>query len=129
MFDNIKWNEIINNILYYVKKWKYLIVKIDISKTSYSIKYYYSDNGNDFVDLYNIIDDEKSSELFDSIMPELQKITEKFNSHKEKMFLTMKVQKTGNVKIIYSHIKEANKLPFDESNKYLQLNDNDKEDF
>lgn len=126
MFDNVKWEKIINDILYYVKSWNYLIVKFDISKTSYSIKYYYSENGNDFVDLYNVIDDENSSELFDNIMPELKKISEKFNSHKEKMFLTMKVQKTGNVKIMYSHIKDGNKLPFDEGYKYLKLSEEDK---
>lgn len=126
MFDNVKWEKIINDILYYVKSWNYLIVKFDISKTSYSIKYYYSENGNDFVDLYNVIDDEKSSELFDNIMPELKKISEKFNSHKEKMFLTMKVQKTGTVKIIYSHIKDSNKLPFDEGYKYLKLSEENK---
>ena len=126
MFDNIKWEEIINNILYYVKRWEYLIVKFNVSKTSYSIKYYYSKNGNNYVDLYNAIDDEKSSQLFDNIMPELKKITEKFNSHKEKMFITMKVQKTGNVKIIYSYTKEGNKLPFDAGYKYLKLSEEDK---
>ena len=126
MFDNVKWEKIINDILYYVKSWNYLIVKFDISKTSYSIKYYYSENGNDFVDLYNVIDDENSSELFDNIMPELKKISEKFNSHKEKMFLTMKVQKTGNVKIMYSHIKDSNKLPFDAGYKYLKLSSENK---
>ena len=126
MFDNIKWEEIINNVLYYVKRWNYLIVKFDISKTSYSIKYYYSKNGNNYVDLYNAIDDEKASQLFDNIMPELKKISEKFNSHKEKMFLTMKVQKTGNVKIMYSHIKDSNKLPFDAGYKYLKLSSENK---
>ncbi len=126
MFDNIEWNEIINNILCYVKSWNYLIVKIDLSKTSYSIKYYYSKNGNDFVDLYNIIDNKKSRELLDGLIPELKKITEKFNNHKEKMFLTMKVQKNGNVKILYNHIKDSNKLPFDEGYKYIKLSEEDK---
>ena len=126
MFDNVRWDKIINNILYYIKKWKYLIVKMDISKTSYSTKYYYSQNGNEYIDLYNIIDSEQSSVLSDNTIQELKKITEKFKDYKEKMFITMKVEKTGNVKIIYRDIKEGNKLPFDESIKYLKLNENDK---
>lgn len=127
MFDNVNWNEIINNILSYIKKdWKYLIVKSDFSKTSYSTNFYYSKDGKEFTNLYNEIDDDKISLLVNNIINELKKITEKFNDHKEKMFLTMKVEKTGNVKIIYRHIKEGNKLPFDEGYKYLQLNDNDK---
>lgn len=126
MFDNVRWDEIINNILCYIKNWKYLIVKFDISKTSYSDKYYYSKNGNDFVDLHNIINNEESFALSDNIIPELEKITEKFNDHKEKMFITMKVEKTGSVKIIYRDIKEGNKISYDESFKYLQLSENDK---
>lgn len=125
MFDNIKWNEIINNILCYVKKWKYLIVKFVISKTSYSIKYYYSQNGKEFIDLYNVIDDDTGFQLMDSVMNELKNLIEKFDDHKEKMFLTIKVEKSGNVKIIYKDIKNGNKLPFDEDNKFLKLNEND----
>lgn len=70
--------------------------------------------------------DKKISLLENSIIPELKKIAEKFDDHKEIMFLTIKVEKNGNVKIIYRDIKESNKLPFDESFKYLKLNENDK---
>jgi len=127
MFDNINWEIIINNILTYVKKdWKYLIVKFVISKTSYSIKFYYSKNGKEYIDLYNIIDDDTVFQLMDSVMNELENLIEKFDDHKEIMFLTIKAEKSGNVKIIYKDIKNGNKLPYDESNKYLQLSDNDK---
>lgn len=130
MFDNINWEKIINSILTYIKKdWKYLIAKFVISKTSYSIKYYYSRNGKDFIDLYNEIDDEKGFLLMDSIMIELKKLIEKFDDHKEKMFLTIKAEKNGNVKIIYRDIKDGNKLPYGEDDKYLQLNENDKSNY
>ena len=42
------------------------------------------------------------------------------------MFLIIKVENKGNVKVIYKDIKEGNKLPWDESHKHLQLNENDK---
>lgn len=127
MFDNINWNKIINNILSYIEKdWKYLIIKADISQTSYSSKFYYSKNNNEFIDLYNVIEREKISVVNSDTMSELKKITEKFNDYKEEMFLTIKVENKGNVKVIYRDIKEGNKLPFDESHKHLQLNENDK---
>lgn len=130
MFDNINWEIIINNILTYVKKdWKYLIVKFVISKTSYSIKYYYSQNGKEFIDLYNVIDDDTGFRLMDSVMNELKNLIEKFDDHKEKMFLTIKAEKSGNVKIIYKDIKNGNKLPFDEDNKFLNLNEDDKSNY
>lgn len=127
MFDNVNWNKIINNILSYIEKdWKYLIIKADISQTSYSSKFYYSKNNNEFIDLYNVIEREKISVVNSDTMSELKKITEKFNDYKEEMFLTIKVENKGNVKVIYRDIKEGNKLPFDESHKHLQLNENDK---
>ena len=123
MFDNINWEKIINDVLTYIKKdWKYLIVKFSISKTSYSIKYYYSRNEIDYYDLYNEIDTKKSSLLMDTI----KKITETFDVHKQKMFLTIKAEKSGNVKVIYKDIKNTKKLPYDEEIKYLKLNENDK---
>ena len=127
MFDNVNWNKIINNILFYIEKdWKYLIIKADVSQTSYSAKFYYSKNNDDFIDLYNAIEQEKVSVVNNDTMSELKKITEKFNDYKEKMFLTIKVENKGNVKVIYRDIKEENKLPWDEKRKYLQLNENDK---
>ena len=126
MFDNVKWDVIINKTIQYIKKWSYLIIKLDISKTGYSAKYYYSENGIDYIDLYTIIDSEKSFELLDFITPELEKVTKKFDDYKEKMFVTVKVEKNGNVKVIYKDIKEGNKLPFDESNKHLILSEEDK---
>lgn len=127
MFDNVNWNKIINNILSYIEKdWKYLIIKADISQTSYSSKFYYSKNNNEFIDLYNVIERERISVVNSDTMSELKKITEKFNDYKEEMFLTIKVENKGNVKVIYRDIKEGNKLPFDESHKHLQLNENDK---
>ena len=43
MFDDIKWKAFINNILSYIKSnWKCVIIKADISRTSYSTKFYYS---------------------------------------------------------------------------------------
>lgn len=127
MFDNVNWNKIINNILSYIEKdWKYLIIKADISQTSYSSKFYYSKNNNEFIDLYNVIEREKVSVVNSDTASELKKITEKFNDYKEKMFLTIKVENKGNVKVIYRNIKEGNKLPFDESHKHLHLNENDK---
>lgn len=127
MFDNVNWNKIINNILFYIEKdWKYLIIKADISQTSYSSKFYYSKNNNEFIDLYNVIERKKISVVNSDTMSELKKITEKFNDYKEEMFLTIKVENKGNVKVLYRDIKEGNKLPFDESDKHLQLNENDK---
>ena len=127
MFDNVNWNGIINNILSHIdKNWKSLIIKADISKTSYSVKYYYSKNNNDFIDLYNVIGDEKVSVVNNDTLSELKKITENFIPFKESMFLTIKVEKTGNVKVMYRNIKKSNKLPYDASYKYLQLNENDK---
>ena len=127
MFDNVNWNGIINNILSHMdKNWKYLIIKADISKTSYSAKYYYSKNNKNFIDLYDVIDREKVSAVNDGTISELKKITEKFNDYKEEMFLIIKVENKGNVKVIYKDIKEGNKLPWDESHKHLQLNENDK---
>ena len=127
MFDNVNWEAFINNVLSYVEKdWKYLIIKADISQTSYSSKFYYSKNNSEFIDLYNVIEREKISIVNSDTMSELKKITEKFNDYKEEMFLTIKVENKGNVKVIYRDIKEGNKLPFDESDKHLQLNENDK---
>lgn len=127
MFDNVNWNKIINDILSYIEKdWKYLIIKADISQTSYSAKFYYSKNNNEFIDLYNVIEREKVSVVNNDTISELKKITEKFNDYKEKMFLTIKVENKGNVKVIYRDIKAVNKLPWDESHKHLQLNENDK---
>ena len=127
MFDNVNWNEFINNITSHTKKsWKYLIVKADISKTSYSANFYYSKNGEEFICLNDSLSDEKLSYVYNYAMPELMKITEKFKDHKERMFLTIKVENSGNVKVIYRDVREGNKIPWDESNKNLQLNENDK---
>lgn len=127
MFDNVNWNKIINNILSYIEKdWKYLIIKADVSQTSYSIKFYYSKNNNEFIDLYKVIEQKKIFVVNNDTMSELKKITEKFNDYKEKMFLTIKVENKGNVKVIYRDIKDGNKLPWDEIDKHLHLNENDK---
>lgn len=127
MFDDIKWKAFINNILSYIKSnWKCVIIKADISRTSYSTKFYYSKNNNKFIDLYNVIDQKQVSVINNEAISEFKKITAKFNDYKEKMFLTIRVEKTGDVKVKYIYIKEGNKLPWDESHKYLQLNENDK---
>ena len=127
MFDNVNWNEFINNILSCIdKNWKCLIIKADISKTSYSPAFYYSKNDKDFFNFYDVIDDKKMDIIFDNTISEFKKITETFKPNKERMFLTIKVEKMGNVKVVYRNIKESNKLPYDESRKYLQLNENDK---
>ncbi len=127
MFDNVNWNEMINKILSYIKKdWNFLVVKSTMSKTSYSSKFFYSKNGKDFIDLFNEIDDDSISLISEDVINELKKITERFEDYKETMFLTIKIEKSGNVKVIYRDIKEGDKLPFDEGNNYLKLNDSDK---
>ena len=127
MFDNVNWNEFINNILSYIEKdWNHLIVKAVISKTSYSAAFWYSENDNDFIDLYDVIEEEKMDIIFNNTITELKKITENLKTDKESIFLTIKVEKTGNVKVVYRNIKESNKLPYDASLEYLEINENDK---
>ena len=126
MFDNINWNKIINDILSHTKKgWKHLVIKINITKRSISEKYYYSINYKDYIDLFKQIDNKAISETNHNLMSELKPLTDKFTDN-EKMFLTVKVERNGNVKVLYKDFKEGNKIPFDESNKYLLLNQNDK---
>lgn len=123
MFDNVNWNKIINNTLSYIKEdWEVLAIKSVFSKISYNMKFYYSMDGDSFTDLYNEIDDDDISPLVDNMIVELKKITERFASAEEKMFLTIEAEKTGNVKVIYRDVKEGNKLPYDEDSKYLRLN-------
>lgn len=123
MFDNVNWNKIINNTLSYIKEdWEVLTIKSVFSKISYNMKFYYSMDGDSFTDLYNEIDDDDISPLVDNMIVELKKITERFASTEEKMFLTIEAEKTGNVKVIYRDVKEGNKLPYDEDSKYLRLN-------
>lgn len=127
MFNNVNWNKIINNVLPYIKKdWKCLMIKASISQTTYTAKFYYSKGDNKFIDLYDIINNEKVSIINDETMSELEKIPKTFNDSKEKMFLTIKAENTGNVKVIYRDIKDGDKLPWDEEHKYLKLNEKDK---
>lgn len=127
MFDNVNWNEFINNILSYIEKdWNHLIVKAVVSKISYSAAFWYSENDNDFIDLYDAIEEEKMDIIFDNTITELKKITENLKTNEESIFLTIKVEKTGNVKVVYRNIKESNKLPYDASIEYLEINENDK---
>ncbi len=127
MFDNVNWNDFINEVLSYLKgNWKYLIIKADISKTSYSSKFYYSKDESNYIDLYNELENNAQSDIFDATIPYLESITNKFDSGKERMFLTVKAEKSGNVKVLYRNIKDASKLPFDESINYLRINENDK---
>lgn len=127
MFNNVNWNKIINNVLSYIKKdWKYLIIKVSISQTTYTAKFYYSTKNNEFIDLYKIINDEKRSTINDITMSELKIIPKNFNDPKEKMFITIKTENTGNVKVIYRDIKDGDKLPFDEEHEYIKLNEKDK---
>ncbi len=75
MFDNVNWNEFINTVLSYIKKgWKYLVIKADVTKSSYTAKFYYSNDGKEFIDLYNEIDGSERSDVFDSTIPYLEKI-------------------------------------------------------
>lgn len=128
MFDNVNWNGIINNVISYIEKdWKYLIIKVDISRTSFSADFYYSKNGNEFIRLYDAIEKEKVQIIFNNTNSELEKISDKFKEYKNiRMFLTIKADKSGNVKILYRNINEGINLPWDESRKYLKLNENDK---
>lgn len=127
MFDNINWNKILNCMIPHInKKWKYLIIKADLSQTSYSVDFHYSINGNQFIRSYDAFDKNVVREIFDRITSEFKNITDKFNGTKEKMFLTIKASNSGNVKVLYSYIKEGNKLPWDESRKYFKLSEEDK---
>lgn len=127
MFNNVDWNKIINNVLSFIEKdWEFLIIKSVFSKASYSMKFYYSMNGKEFADLYNEIDDDKASMLVDNTMIEFEKITEAFKDSNEKMFLTVKVESAGNVRVVYRIVQEGDKLPYDESHEYLRLSDSDK---
>jgi hypothetical protein len=129
MFDNVNWNEFINTVLSYVKKnWKYLVIKADITKSSYTAKFYYSDDGKEYIDLYNEIDGSARSNVFDSTIPYLEKITEKFENRNERLFFTVKANSNGDVKVCFRKIADGNKLPFDESTNYLRLSENDKND-
>ncbi len=120
MFDNVNWNNIINSVITYIKKdWTNLTFKFFISKRSYSDKYYYSMDGKNFIDLYKDIDVQNILSLSNSIRPELKKIMENIEDDNGKMFLTMKAEMNGNVKIIHRYVKEGEKIPFDEKNKYL----------
>lgn len=122
MFDNINWEKIINIILEYVKRdWKYLTIKIAISKSSYSMKYYYSNNGKEYIDINKLIDNDKVFSIMDDIADELDSLINKFESNNEKMFITIEVEKNGNVKVRYSDIKNSDKLPYDEEIKYLSI--------
>ena len=127
MFDNVNWNELINNVLIYVKKWNYLIIKADISKSSYSTKFYYSKEDKTFLDLYSTIDGKDRRDMFNSILPNLKKISEQFKTKDERLFFTVKVESNGNVKVIYRKLNNGNKLPDDEGINYLELNKNDME--
>ena len=75
--------------------------------------------------MYNVIDKEKVSSVSDDTVTALKPITANFGSYGEGMFLTVKAERNGNVKVSYRYIKEANRLPYDESNKYLELNEKD----
>ncbi len=127
MFENVNWDELINSVLIYVKKWKYLVIKVDISKSSYSTKFYYSKEDKVYVDLYSTIDEKDSRNFFNSIFPKLTKISEQFKTKDERLFFTVKVENNGNVKVIYRKLNNGNKLPDDEGIKYLELNKNDME--
>lgn len=126
MFDNVNWNELLNNVISHLEKdWETLIIKADISKSSYSAKFYYAQKDKEFVDLYNVIDNEKTSAVFGDTVAALKPITANFGSYGEGMFLTVKAERNGNVKVSYRYIKDADRLPYDEGNKYLQLNEKD----
>lgn len=129
MFDNVDWDKLINSVLPHIKKkWSFLIVKAEISKNSYSTKYYYTKNGQDFIDLYKEIwnDRDKVNTLNHAVDSELEKITDKFQDRKQSMLLTIKIEKIGNVKVIYKNIKNGDKLPYDQATAHLRLADNDK---
>jgi hypothetical protein len=122
MFEDVDWNKFINSVLAYVKNnWKELIIKADVSKSSYSAKFYYSTNGKEYIDLYNEIDNEARGDVFEDIIPYLEKISTKFNSRDERLFFTVEVENNGNVKVSYRKIEDSKKLPYDESIKYLNL--------
>lgn len=128
MFDNINWNKIINDILSHVEEdWKYLMIKATVSKTSYSAKIYYAKKDMDFIDLWQVIAQEKMMIVLKNALLEFKKMTENFSSLEETMLLTIKVENTGDVKILYRDIKEGDKLSFDTSHQYLELNENDKQ--
>jgi len=129
MFENIDWNEFINTVLSYIKEdWKKLVIKADVSRTSCSAKFYYSSDSGEYKDLYNVIDDEKVSDIFDEAIPFLENISDTFESSKERVFFTVKVNSNGDVKVYFRKIADGNKLPFDESTNYLRLSENDKND-
>ena len=118
MFDNVNWNRILDKILAYIEKnWEKLIIKAYFSKMSFSAKYYYSKKDNEFIDLDNTV--KEMEEINKTSFEELMKITQKFTGSDETMFLTMKVDKKGNLKVIYKDIKEGNRIPWDEVDKYL----------
>ena len=127
MFDNVNWNEFINTVLSYIKKdWKYLVIKADVTKSSYTAKFYFSNDGKEYIDLYNEIDGNARSDVFDSTIPYLEKITEKFETRNERLFFMVKANNNGDVKVHFRKIPEGSKLPFDESTNYLRLSENDK---
>lgn len=127
MFDNVNWNEFINNILSYIERdWRNLIVKAVVSKASYDVVFWCSENDNDFIDLYDVMEEKRWDIIYDNTITELEKITENFKTYEESMFLTIKVEKNGNVKVVYRKIKESNKLPYDAKLEYLEINENDK---
>jgi len=65
--------------------------------------------------------------MFNSILPNLKKISEQFKTKDERLFFTVKVESNGNVKVIFRKLNNGNKLPDDEGINYLELNKNDME--
>ena len=126
MIENYNWEELINYILSYIDgDWNYLIVKNDLNRRSFTSKFYFSVDGKEYFDFFKVVDRDKMNTIFHELLDKFRYITEKLDN-KEKILLTLKVKKTGEVKVIYRLIKNGDKLPFDKSINYIRLTDEDK---